>query len=187
MTVERWSAEAPVWLQAAPSADNGSIVAIAGGMAAVACGAAAGGQDAPAQMQNYYSERLGFFLSVGDTVWYLSEGAPVYRAKITAISEVGLFQDEPDFAIHFDDQTGSGWTHLDRLRPESHFRVTERGMLWLHERVLLCLAAVCVLAGALLALTGLREHWWSTPRSAPRFGPKTQRRWPEGWILCGLA
>ena len=79
-------------------------------------------------MQNYYSERLGFFLSVGDTVWYLSEsGAPIHRALFTAISELCLFQDEPDFVIQYGRQVLPGVggstrdTTLGRLRPESHF------------------------------------------------------------------
>ena len=60
-------------------------------------------------MQNYYSERLGFFLSVGDTVWYLSEsGAPIHRALFTAISELCLFQDEPDFVIQYGCQVLQG-------------------------------------------------------------------------------
>ena len=74
-------------------------------------------------MQNYYSERLGFFLSVGDTVWYLSEsGAPLHRAGVTAISELGLFQDEPDFVIQYGVGGSTRDTTLGRLRPESHFQ-----------------------------------------------------------------
>ena len=102
-------------------------------------------------MQNYYvhSERLGFFLS---NRWRHGL-VPLRRGAGLPGQDHCLFQDEPDFAIYFDDQTGSGWTHLDQPRPESHFhRVTERDMFRLHERVLLCLAAICVLAGALLAL-----------------------------------